>query len=242
MAVYGMERDELIRHKEKQIATSSMPMPTRIVPNRVGITTMARTIQLLLLASFARCLTCTSAGFISRPSRCSRLVEATATTTTTTTKLTAFRFDWNKKDDADDDDDLGLSLGAFQQAKKKQKQQQNKAPESFDGYALRDVIFKKWGFNYDVNFNRVDSWRDRQLFLNIMPYRLGRKPFRHDTELDYLSHLQAVVEILRKYEQLDYVLEQISDTDKKPLGGRSPIVAVPIRLNLTKDQVDKIIG
>jgi hypothetical protein len=201
---------------------------------------MARTIQLLLLTLFARCLACATAAFIAHPSRGSRLVEATATTTTTTTKLTAFLFD-RKKDDADDDD-LDLSLGAFQQAKKKQKQQQNKAPESFDGYALRDAIFKKWGFCYDVNFNRVDTWRDRQLFLNIMPYKLGRKPFRHDTELDYLSHLQAVVEILRKYEQLDYVLEQISDTDKKPIGGRSPVVAVPIRLDLTKDQVDKIIG
>jgi hypothetical protein len=197
--------------------------------------TMARTIQLLLLTLFASCLTCATAGFITHSSRGSRLVEAKATTSTT--KLTAF---W-KNDDADADDDLDLSLGAFQQAKKKQKQQQNKAPESFDGYALRDVIFKKWGFYYDVNFNRVDSWRERQLYLNIMPYRLGRKPFRHDTELDYLSHLQAVVEILRKYEQLDYVLEQISDTDKKPIGGRS-LEAVPIRLDLTKDQVNKIIG
>jgi hypothetical protein len=200
---------------------------------------MARTIQLLLLTLFARRLACASAGFIAHPSRCSRLVEATATKSAT--KLTAFLFD-KKKADGDDDDDLDLSLGAFQQAKKKQMQQQNKAPESFDGYALRDAIFKKWGFCYDVNFNRVDTWRDRQLFLNILPYKLGRKPFRHETELDYLSHLQAVVDILRKYEQLDYVLEQISDTDKKPLGGRSPIVAVPIRLDLTKDQVDKIIG
>ncbi len=198
---------------------------------------MARTIQLMLLTMFASCLACSSAGFLTHPSRCSRLVDATATRSNT--KLTAFLFD-RKKDDGDDD--LDLSLGAFQQAKKKQKQQQNKAPESFDGYALRDVIFKKCGFCYDFNFNRVDSWRDRQLFLNIMPYKLGRKPFRHDTELDYLSHLQAVVEILRKYEQLDYVLEQISDTDKKPIGGRSPVVAVPIRLDLTKDQVDKIIG
>jgi hypothetical protein len=194
---------------------------------------MARTIQLLLITLFVRCLACATACFVARPSRCSRIVEATAFTSTT--KLTTF---W-KNDDADGDDDL--SLGAFQQAKKKQKQQQNKAPESFDGYALRDVIFKKWGFYYDVNFNRVDSWRDRQLYLNIMPYKLGRKPFRHDTELDYLSHLQAVVEILRKYEQLDYVLEQISETDKKPVGGRS-LEAVPIRLDLTKDQVDKIIG
>jgi hypothetical protein len=186
---------------------------------------------------------CASAGFITHPSRYSRLVEATATTSTT--KLTAFQVD-RKNDDADADDDLDLSLEAFQQAKDKQKQQQqqqeSRATEDFDGYALRDVIFKKWGSCYDVNFNRVDSFRTRKLYLNIMPYKLGRRPFRHETELDYLSHLQAVVEILQKYEQLDYVLDQISCTDKKPIAGRSPVVAVPIRLDLTKDQVDKIIG
>jgi hypothetical protein len=205
---------------------------------------MARTIQLLLLTLFSRCLACATAGFITHPSRCSRLVEATVTTSTT--KLAAFQADRKNDDIDDDDDDLDLSLGAFQQAKEKQKQQQKqkerKASKDFDGYALRDVIFKKWGSCYDVNFNRVDSFRTRKLYLNIMPYKLGRKPFRHDTELDYLSHLQAVVEILQKYEQLDYVLEQISDTDKKPIGGRSPVVAVPIRLDLTKDQVNKIIG
>jgi hypothetical protein len=160
----GLERDKH-RHKNKEITKNT------------EAATMARTIQLLLLTLFARCLACATAGFIANLSRCSRVVEARATTSTT--KLTAF---W-KNDDADGDEDLDLSLGAFQQAKKKQKQQQNKAPESFDGYALRDVIFNKWGFYYDVNFNRVDSWRDRQLYLNIMPYRLGRKPFRHDTEL-----------------------------------------------------------
>lgn len=203
---------------------------------------MAKTIQLLVLTLFSWCLTCATAGFIPQSPRYNQLVEASATRSTT--KLTAFRAD-RKNDDVDDDDDLDLSLGAFQQAKAKQKQQkkrqESKAKEGFDGYALRDVIFKKWGSYYDVNFNRVDSFRSRALYLNILPYQLGRKPFRHDTELNYLSHLQAVVEILQKYEQLDYVLEQISDIDKKPIAGRNS-VAVPIRLDLTKDQVDKIIG
>jgi hypothetical protein len=203
--------------------------------------TMTRTIQFLLLTLFWRCLACAEATFITRPSCCSRLVEATATTSTT--KLTAF----GKNDNVDVDDDDDFSLGAFQKAKDKQKQQQQKqldikAMEDFDGYALRDVIFDKWGSYYDVNFNRMDSFRSRQLYLNILPYQLGRKPCRHDTELDYLSHLQAVVEILRKYEQLDYVLEQIRDTKKKPIAGRVSVEAVPIKLDLTKDEVDKIIG
>jgi hypothetical protein len=183
-----------------------------------------------------------SASFITQSSCCSRLVEATATKSTTT-KLTAF----TKNDNVDDDDDLDLSLGAFQKAKDKQKQQQqkvqdSKAMEDFDGYALRDVIVYKWGSSYDVNFNRMDSFRSRKLYLNILPYKLGRKPCRHETELDYLSHLQAVVDILRKYEQLDNVLEQIRDTKKKPMAGRVSVEAVSIQLDLTKDEVNKIIG
>jgi hypothetical protein len=202
---------------------------------------MMKTIQFLLLTLFLRCLPCAAASFITHPSCCIRLVEATATTRTT--KLTAFK----KNDNVDDDDDLDFSLGAFQKAKDKQKQQQQKqqdikAMEDFDGYALRDVIVDKWGSSYDVNFNRMDSFRSRKLYLNILPYKLGRKPCRHETEMDYLSHLQAVVDILRKYEQLEYVLEQIRDTKKKPIAGRVSVEAVPIQLDLTKDEVDKIIG
>ena len=62
------------------------------------------------------------------------------------------------------------------------------------------------------------------------------------TELDYLCHLQAVVEILMKYDQLDYVLLQLEETKKKPRAGTSPLVAVPLRLDLTEDQVNKILG
>ena len=60
-------------------------------------------------------------------------------------------------------------------------------------------------------------------------------------ELEYLCHLQAVVEILKKYKQLDYVLYQIDQTNKRPLRG-NPIVAVPLRLELTPEQVKSILG
>lgn len=54
--------------------------------------------------------------------------------------------------------------------------------------------------------------------------------------------LNDKVEILQKYDQLDYVMAQLVDTTKKPRAGTSPLIAVPLRLNLTPEQVDKILG
>jgi hypothetical protein len=137
----------------------------------------------------------------------------------------------------DNEDEEGLSLSAFRKAREK------KEPEpEFDGHALRDVILEKWGACYDVDFNRVDSFGMRKVYLNILPFRLGRRPFRHKTEYDYLCHLQAVVEILQEYRQLDYDLYQIAETNKRPRPGTSPLVAVPCRLDLTEEQVDTILG
>lgn len=141
----------------------------------------------------------------------------------------------NSNDDSDDDE---LSLEAFQNAKKTA----SRSRKEFDGYAFRDVIFEKWGRCYDVDFQRVDSFGVRKVNLNILPFYLGSRPFRHATEYDYLCHLQAVVEILQQYNQLDYVLYQIAETNKRPMPRRSPLVAVPCRLDLTKEQIDKILG
>jgi hypothetical protein len=110
--------------------------------------------------------------------------------------------------DADDNDD-DISLGAFQarrqQQEEQEQQQQEEDEEKFDGYALRDVIFEKWGKCYDAEFNKVDSFGVPQLYLNILPFHLGgRGNFRHETELDYLCHLQAVVDILEKYNQVGW--------------------------------------
>ena len=103
----------------------------------------------------------------------------------------------------------------------------------FDGYALRDCIYEKWGESFDVDFQRVDSYGFRSVYLvsyygcrwlhidyqltlinvslsityyqnlrhaillqNILPFRLGGKRFRHQTEFDYLCHLQAVVSFI----------------------------------------------
>jgi Domain of unknown function (DUF3067) len=150
-------------------------------------------------------------------------------------------------DDEDDDDDVSLSLEAFQKAKEQAKAKANDDDDdddndTFDGYKMRNVIYDKWGAAYDVDFNRVDSFGFRSLYLNVLPFQWGKRPFRHATELDYLCHLQAVVEILQKYDQLDYVLYQIQETDKRPRPNTSPIVAVPLRLDLTPEQVKQILN
>jgi Domain of unknown function (DUF3067) len=132
-----------------------------------------------------------------------------------------------------------FSLEAFQKAKEQIVAEEE---EEFDGYAFRDIIYAKWGNCYDVDFNRVESFGFKKVYLNIYPFYLGRKPFRHATEYDYLCHLQAVVEILQQYGQLDYVLYQIGETKKRPIPGRSPLVAVPCRLDLTEEQVNSILG
>ena len=112
----------------------------------------------------------------------------------------------------------------------------------FDGYALRDAILNKFGVCWDVDFQRVESYGFRKVYLNILPFKLGSRRFRHQSEWDYLCHLQAIVEILQKYDLLDSVLVQLEETKKKPRPGTSPLVAVPLRLDLTEEQIDQILG
>ena len=75
---------------------------------------------------------------------------------------------------------------------------------------------KKWGEDYDAEFKRTDYLGNSALYLNITPWSLGKKPFRHKTEGDYLSHLQAIAELLIKYESVGEVIDFIKETKKYP--------------------------
>ena len=111
----------------------------------------------------------------------------------------------------------------------------------FDGYKLRDLIVDKWGVPFDITFRPVTSLgREYQqsllsllsllpvhlltppetsIYANIMPVVLGGKNCQHKTELDYLSHLQAIMEILDKYPpNLQLLCENIRSTAKTPRG------------------------
>ena len=54
----------------------------------------------------------------------------------------------------------------------------NENDDEFDGYQLRDAIYDKYGECFDLEFQRVDSYGFRQVYLNVMPFRLGGRRFR----------------------------------------------------------------
>ena len=112
----------------------------------------------------------------------------------------------------------------------------------FDGYAMRDAVLAKFGKCFDMDFRRVDNMGQRDLYLNVLPFHLKSRQFRHASEHDYLCHLQAIVDILIKYNRLDHVLTQMEETTKKPRAGTSPLIAVPFRLDLPEHDLDKILS
>lgn len=165
----------------------------------------------------------------------------------------------NQENEKDSDELMEWNEADFQKEVQKRNEQTNNINESqientennsnktndqeeFDGYAFRDAIYQKWGKCYDVDFQPVQTFGFRELYLNVLPFHLGGRRFRHESELDYLCHLQAIVEILEKYDQLDYVLSQLDETTKKPRPGTSPLVAVPFRLDLTEDELNSILA
>lgn len=109
-------------------------------------------------------------------------------------------------------------------------------PESFDGYKLRDLLLSKWGKPLDVDLQRRPP---RSVYCTIMPVAYGSRKCRHGTELEYLMHLQGIVEILDKYDNLELFLDFIRTTNRTPLGGTD---SVPFLMALSDDELDRILG
>jgi len=105
----------------------------------------------------------------------------------------------------------------------------------YDGYTLRDLIVNKWGVPLDVDFQRIPGLSIYCTILPFVGYDSTRS--RHNSELDYLMHLQGVVEILHKYNNLDTFVAFIETTNKIPRPGTD---SVPYRLSLTDEQLSQI--
>jgi hypothetical protein len=146
----------------------------------------------------------------------------------------------------------GISLQAFQDAAASVQQKQgNNGPANndgkdndndtdFDGYALRDLLVARWGVPLDVDFEqRSYSSNEPSIYVTVLPYAFGNRLCRHDTELDYLMHLQAVIEILIRYDQLEPWLLYLESTYKSPKPG---IESVPFRLQFSPNELTRIVG
>lgn len=142
----------------------------------------------------------------------------------------------NRSIDFDNDDEW---LEAFSKAKEKKEQEENDDFEErpgFDGYALRDMLCAKWGAPLDVDFQKIGG----KVYCTVLPLLGFGSPLRsrHETELDYLMHLQGVIEILNKYDNLEYFVSYIESTEKTPKRGTD---SVPVRLMLTEEQISQIL-
>lgn len=115
--------------------------------------------------------------------------------------------------------------------------------EGFDGYALRDLLIEKWGVPLDVDFHRGLVGSDgtsSNVYVTVLPVAFGNNRIcRHLTELDYLMHLQAVIEILEKYDNLEPWLQFLETTKQSPKPGT---VSVPYRLQLSPKALKDILG
>lgn len=139
----------------------------------------------------------------------------------------------------DDIDTSSLSLQAFQSAVAAARSDGNTGLE-FDGYALRDLIVSKWGVPLDVDFQRgYNSQQQSTVYCTVLPVAFGSFKCRHANELEYLMHLQAVVEILYEYNNLEEFLDFVRMTQREPKPG---VESVPFRLELSPRQLQKVLG
>eukprot|EP00581_Thalassiosira_minuscula_P011746 CAMPEP_0183718886 /NCGR_PEP_ID=MMETSP0737-20130205/12025_1 /TAXON_ID=385413 /ORGANISM="Thalassiosira miniscula, Strain CCMP1093" /LENGTH=259 /DNA_ID=CAMNT_0025948529 /DNA_START=54 /DNA_END=833 /DNA_ORIENTATION=- len=135
-----------------------------------------------------------------------------------------------------DDDDDQAWMEAFSAAKTKSDDSEDNGKLEYDGYALQDLLLSKWGVPLDADFQRIG----KQLYCTVLPvvgYGGGKLRSRHDTELEYLMHLQGVVEILQKYDNLEEFVAFVETTDRVPKSGTD---SVPFRLNLSSEDIERI--
>jgi hypothetical protein len=139
----------------------------------------------------------------------------------------------------DDNMESSLSLQAFQAAvAAKEKEEDTDGGPDLDGYQLRDLLVKRWGVPLDIGFERGYSLANPGVYCTILPVVFGSPKCQHATELDYLSHLQAVIEILHKYQNLDRFVFFLQSTSRVPKPGRE---SVPYRLELSDPELEQIL-
>lgn len=139
---------------------------------------------------------------------------------------------------SDDDGNDQAWMEAFTAAKKKSDGDDDDKVETleYDGYALQDLLLSKWGIPLDVDFQRIGG----QIYCTVLPalgFGGGPLQSRHGSELEYLMHLQGVIEVLHKYDNLYEFIAFVETTTRVPKRGTD---SVPFRLNLSREDVDKI--
>ena len=132
-------------------------------------------------------------------------------------------------------DEDSLSLGSFQAAVAS-KEKISDQDMDYDGYKLRDLIVETWGAPLDVDFQRGNG--GQTVYCTVLPVAFGSSRCRHSTELDYLMHLQGVVEVLQKYDNLDSFLFFVQTTKRTPKPG---VESAPYKMQLDEEALRQIL-
>ena len=131
-----------------------------------------------------------------------------------------------------DSSSADTSLKAFQAAVANRS---DKKLSDFDGYALRDLLVDLWGAPLDVGFER----QPRSVHCTVFPVAFGNWKCQHTSEISYLMHLQGVIEILDKYNNLEPYVNFLLTTQNTPKPGTT---GIRYRLELSEEQLDSILN
>ena len=145
----------------------------------------------------------------------------------------------------DENDDTETWMKAFASEKEKRTPKEDSTPP-IDGYELRDLLVAKWGVPLDIDFQR-SAFQVDVLYCAILPIvgygtKKGRGralPGRHESELDYLCHLQGVIEVLHQYRQLEGFLEMIETTNKVPKRGTESVL---FQMKLNPEELKRVLN
>ena len=132
-------------------------------------------------------------------------------------------------------EDDSLSLQSFQASVASYSANDDKEID-FDGYKLRDLMVEKWGVPLDINFQR--GYGGGTVYCTVLPVAFGSSRCRHESELDYLMHLQGVIEVLQKYDNLDPFILFVRKTSKVPKPG---VESAPYLMQLDSDALKQIL-
>lgn len=124
-------------------------------------------------------------------------------------------------------DGTGKDMAAFR--KTLTKQMEREANDVFDGYALSDLIVDKWGMPYDIQIKTLVFAGKPLIHLNVMWRYLGQQSFPL-TEQQYLEHLEAIAQLVIKWDRVDHVKELIRTCRKRPQAYFGYAVSLPLDL------------
>jgi hypothetical protein len=91
------------------------------------------------------------------------------------------------------------------------------------GQDLRQLLLRKWGHSYDIQFRRV---RDK-IFVLVMWKYLEQASFPL-SEAEYLEHLNAVANYLHAWGGVEQVQRFLDQTKERPRLGKA--VSIPLEL------------